>query len=102
MPPLNYSKWDNIDDSDDEDVPASTSSGAARQQPVDSSHGASRTAEVRAGFVVCAPSRADGEPLYINVCSSNVVADEQGHMSAKPSGKGGLTASQQLQIPIKV
>ena len=92
MPPLNYSKWDNIDDSDDEEQPAPQPpvSGKAVSSP-GSSNEEKQTATVVAGFIVKTACLTTGVPLFINICASTSVPG--GGMSATPTSIDGLAAN---------
>jgi hypothetical protein len=87
--PLDYSKFDNLDDSDDDDQTEELRI-EHHDQPlqVTDVHGArqklpkQQTASVKAGLVVRVPTRGEGRPVYINVCQSTIVP---GEMSTKPS-----------------
>ena len=105
--PLDYSKFDNIVDSDDEEGASRPSVAKNRgqelverrtdQQPaMDPSKRAEGTAEtkVKAGFVLKVRAKDGAEPLFINVCSSTIVEDV---MHANPDRKGlGVTFPYQL------
>mmetsp|Transcript_1751 Transcript_1751/g.3528 ORF Transcript_1751/g.3528 Transcript_1751/m.3528 type:complete len:183 (-) Transcript_1751:314-862(-) len=88
MPALNYSKWDNLDDSDDEAPPPPRIEPAQKRAPSKQS-GSRGSATVAAGFILKTTAH-DGKEMYINVCSSNAV---EGNMSATPSSKSGLNAT---------
>lgn len=93
MPPLNYSKWDNLDDSDDEEAeaPVGMKTGASRPEPQGQGQEAKQTASVLPAFVVQSVSIADKRPTYINVVSSPAVPG--GAMTGVASDEGGVTAS---------
>jgi len=90
--PLNYSKWDNIEDSDDEEEKF-TGGRNVPSQPVPQASQEKQTAQVTAGFIVrttVASGSYSRRPAYINVCSSPSVPDT---MSAAPSAINGLDTS---------
>lgn len=93
--PLNYSKWDNIVDSDDDDGP--TTGGVDRPDTSNPTEvGEQRSATVKPGFVVHCPAANDGHPpLFINVCSSGVVEET---MSSTPHGSASLGVSFPYQL----
>lgn len=87
MPPLNYSKWDQIEDSDDEpDLPPPENK--PMPPPPGTRSDEKATATVRAGFVVKAVSLNDQRNVYINVCSSEAVPGTG--MSATPNAVNRL------------
>ena len=91
--PLNYAKWDNLEDSDEEEE--RFSGGVNRpNQPSPHASQDKQTAQVAPNFIVRTTALASGchskRPAYINVCSSTAVP---GSMSAAPSSMRGLDAS---------
>ena len=73
--PIDYSKWDNLDLSDDEDqtskpVTQHTSSGSV-ERPNPAAQPEQFT--LRGGFVLKTTSERDGRGVYLNVCSSSKV-----------------------------
>ena len=91
MPPLNYSKWDNLDDSDDDEPKKSSvrPTGEALGGGSSKAGGEKQSATVTAGFVI-RTSIAGGSKLYINICSSLAVP---GGMTAVPDASNGLAAN---------
>ena len=99
MPPINYSKWDNLEDSDDDEhqTKGKPTQGTIQPNVPPSGGGASSAGEdqkkkatVTAGFVVRTMAAGHGVPLYINICSSPAVPG--GGMTTKPDA-GGLSAN---------
>lgn len=92
MPPLNYSKWDNLDDSDDDEPKKSSvrPTGEALGGGSSKAGGEKQSATVTAGFVI-RTSIAGGSKLYINICSSLAVPG--GGMTAVPDASNGLAAN---------
>ena len=89
--PLNYSKWDNLDDSDDEAPPPHNEVAPSRQQQQQrGASGQTQQTTVKAAFILKSKALADGRQIYINVCSSNAV---DGGLSAKPASVKGLNAT---------
>ena len=91
MPPLNYSKWDNLDDSDDDEVEAPVGMKTGASQPEAQGQGQEKqTASVLPAFVIQSTSIADKKPTYINVVSSPAVPG--GGMSGV-ANDGGIMAN---------
>ena len=92
MPVTDYSKWDHIDDSDDEESPADQGRIVPQRQHTNAmpqpSGNETQTAQVTAGFIirtVIVTDEAQRVPAFINVCSSTSVA---GQLSAAPASQG--------------
>jgi len=100
MPPsgVNYAKWDNIEDSDDDEPQPSRGRILPKhhtQQEHDRNE--TRTASVTAGFIIKTTAHVQhaqlgtaDAPAYINVCSSTAV---EGKMSATLGGPLSLDAT---------
>lgn len=97
-PPMNYSKWDKIEDSDDEE-PQPSRGRILPKQHTQQEHdrNETRTASVTAGFIIKTLAHVQHAqlgtadvPAYINVCSSTAV---EGKMSATPGGPLSLDAT---------
>ena len=93
---VDYSKWDNLDDSDDDDDPNQQSQkgaqplGEGKQTAGDPNE--KRQATVKAGFIIRTIARGDGgRPLYINICSSPAVPG--GPMTTTPEAMNSMQAN---------
>jgi hypothetical protein len=100
MPPLNYSKWDNLDDSDDDEPQqrggrsqAAVGRDVPNVKPASGEEDQKKSATVKAGFIVRTMAQNGGVPmpLYVNVCESSSVPG--GGMTAAPSSADGLAAN---------
>ena len=94
--PLNYSKWDNFVDSDDEDLPVIKPIHPKGEKPPSeggrgSVQGEKGQATVTAAFIVRTVARTNNVPVYLNICSSPSVPG--GGMTAFPDSNNGLSAN---------
>jgi hypothetical protein len=91
--PLDYSKWDALEDSDDEEPPksSSVSSNKVNDNGPQVPGCDKQSATVTAGFIVQTSASKDKLPVYINVCSSPVVPG--GALKTTPSAVDGIDAS---------
>ena len=88
--PIDYSKFDHLEDSDDEDSKAEPQGRILPSNDAALASGQRAQATVKAGVILKTIATADGRAAYINIVGSSAV---EGGMSASAAAPRGLDAN---------